>query len=69
MNIPDFTAGMAAPLLISTPPGKLALLVEQTGKRRRASAKKFPNAHAALDWCERERTTFIYLPAPDHSEN
>ncbi len=69
MNVPDFTAGMSAPLLISTPPGKLALLVEQTGKRRRASAKEFANAHAALDWCERERTTFIYLSGLDHSGN
>lgn len=69
MKIPNFAADAAAPLLVSQPPGKTAILVARVGKRRRSTAKVFPDAHAALDWCERERITFLYLPAPDHSGN
>lgn len=69
MKAPNYYSYASAPQFISQPPGKLALLVECVGKRRRSSPKEFTNAHAALDWCEREQITFIYLPAPDHSKN
>jgi hypothetical protein len=69
MNIPDFLPDDARPLLVSQPPGTTAILVERVGKRRRSTPKQFANPHAALDWCERERVTFLHLPAPDNSGN
>lgn len=69
MSIPNFADNMEAPLLVSQPPGKTAILVERVGKRRRSTPKQFPNAHAALTWCEQERIMFLYLPATDLSGN
>ncbi len=69
MNIPNFSNNMETPLLVSQPPGTTAILVERVGKRRRSTEKKFADGHAALTWCEQERITFLYLPAPDLSGN
>lgn len=69
MSIPDFSDNMETPMLVLQPPGQTGLLVERVDKRRRTTLKQFPNAHAALDWCEQERILFLYMPAPDVSGN
>jgi hypothetical protein len=45
-------------ILLSESPGRTAVLIHK-GK---SSPKKFKDAHAALDWCEKNSASFYYLP-------
>ena len=39
-----------------------AVLVSRTGNKMRRRTLKFPDAHAALDWCLQRSAIFVLLP-------
>ena len=53
-------AGISKTLFLS-PPGLVGVLVTCRGTKITSRAKKFVNAHAALDWCEQHQANFTYL--------
>jgi hypothetical protein len=40
-----------------------AALVTKRGKRRTSTERKFPDPHAALDWCIERSAGFVFIPA------
>ena len=50
---------------------KAALLVTNRAGRRRRRKLRFPDEHAALDWCLARQATFVLTPAgaPDPAAN
>jgi len=48
-----------------------ALLVTNSGGKRRCRKMQFKDAHAALDWCLAKQATFLLTPpgAPDPAAN
>ena len=49
--------------------GVAAVLVQQRGKRMSKLEMKFPDAHAALDWCLKNSVNFYFFPAANPSHN
>ena len=63
ISIPGLNA--KTKILFSSPPGKMAALVEG-GKM---TAKKFSGPHAALDWAIANEVAFFFTPADPVSGN
>ena len=63
-------SGIRGPTLFMAAQNRSALLVTRTGKRMRRRTMKFPDAHAALDYCLERRAIFVLMPAiTDHALN
>jgi hypothetical protein len=54
------SAGFSKTLFLS-PPGHVGVLVICKGEKISSRHKKFTDAHAALDWCEKHQANFSYV--------
>lgn len=55
--------GGAMKTVFMTAGNSSAIIATRTGKKMRRRMVKFPDAHAALDWCLDRRATFVLVPA------
>jgi hypothetical protein len=66
MSAAEWFSGMSGTTLFMTAQNRAALLVTRTSKRMRRRTLKFPDAHAALDYCLDHRACFVLMPANNH---
>ena len=45
-------------------PGSRAVLITRAGKRFAETTLQVQTPHEALDWCIKERASFIFIPGP-----
>jgi len=50
-------------------PGTDGFLVTRRGKGFSSKAKRFADAHAALDWCQKHCASLIFWPVADAARN
>jgi hypothetical protein len=48
---------------------KAAVVVRCRAAKRSARARRWPQPHAALDWCIKHRATFVFIPSVSVSPN
>jgi hypothetical protein len=53
---------MSSTTLFMSAANPKAVLVTRTGKTMRRRTLEFSDAHAALDWCQDRRATFVLMP-------
>jgi hypothetical protein len=61
-------AGFSKTLFMS-PPGHDGVLVTCRGEKISSRHKKFSDAHAALDWCEKNSANFSYVMPQNPGSN
>lgn len=49
--------------------GKVAIIVTRRGEKFSQRTKNFTDAHAALDWCEKNQANFSYFQPADPARN
>jgi hypothetical protein len=48
-------------------PGRTGVLISQENGKHKRKVMRFKDAHAALDWCESNGVSMVYLPVDSRS--
>jgi len=68
-SLPGFDPFSQPKTLFLSAPGIEGILVIRKGRSFRREMKRFPDAHAALDWCVKYRAGMVFFHLPDPKRN